>query len=140
MHKGPKNKIPIWENKKLFLAELSFIITSLVAMSDKDYQSRIWHRAEGPEVDWYHESILTFDYEVEYFRELVRNGGLKLTKEQIKSILRVSIMSNRFKRLLNAIEKPKVWKDEQLFIINHPYMEKIRRQAQQALSLIRIKE
>jgi len=66
-------------------ADLSFIENHLSDISDRDYQLRVWHRAEGPEVDWYEESMLTFDTRIDYFESLLRKGKTSLKPEQVKA-------------------------------------------------------
>jgi hypothetical protein len=132
-----KNKIPIWENYGRYRNDLDFIVGSLIAVSDRDYQLRVWYRSEGPEVDWRTESALSFDPQIAWFKKIVRDGTIQLSPAQIKGILRVNVMWSRFNRMM--LNDPNCPEDElatELYKINHPYWEKVRKQAQYALSLI----
>src|SRR4030067_3257105 len=82
-----------YENlEKQYPPEIDFLIVSLFTISDKDYQLRVWYRAEGPEEDWYDEAMLSFVAAIDYFKDLVRWGRTKLNKKQVKEILRVHVM------------------------------------------------
>lgn len=133
-----KNKIPIWERKKDYPADLDFLVSHLLAISDRDYQLRVWCRAEGPEVDWYSERMLDFETGMDYFKSLLRNGKTSLNPSQVKAILRVYVMTLHFDNIPE--ELPEDWTEQQLYIINHPYWQKIQRQAEYALSLLKNNE
>jgi hypothetical protein len=132
-----KNKIPIWENVKDFSCDLQSLAEDLLAFSDKDYQLRVWYRAEGPEVDWYDEALLSFDTTIDWFKSAVRTGELKLSKAQVKAILRLHIMLSHFERTGPWNDCPVGGAEEQLFIIEQPYWDKIRKQAKYAFSLLK---
>ena len=88
-------------------------------------------------MDWRYESALSFDYEISWFKKNIRDGSLKLDPEQIKTILRVHAMWLHFVHLI--LEDPNCPDDEsgmETYQFNHPYWEKICKQAQYALSLI----
>jgi hypothetical protein len=130
-----KNKIPIWDNKKDYPADLEFIVSSLLAISDREYQMRIWYKADGPEVDWYSECLLSFETGMDYFKTLLREGKTTLNPLQVKAILRVYVMARHFDNIHEDI--PKDWTEQQLYIINHPYWQKVRKQAAHTLSLLK---
>lgn len=132
-----KNKIPIWENYDRYLPELNFMMASLIGVSDREYQVRVWLNRIGEEVDWRSESALCFDDEISWFKKILRDGTIKLNSDQIKAILRVHAMWLRFVRLmLKDPDCPKDERGEEIYQLNHPYWEKICKQAQYALSLI----
>lgn len=134
-----RNKIPIWENKKDYSADIDVIACSLLTISDREYQLRVWYRAEGPEVDWFEECLLNFDTEMDSFRHLLRKGETSLEPSQVRAILRVHIMTSHFCSILSREREnmPKGWSDGQLYIINHPYWQKMQKQAAYALSLLK---
>jgi len=130
--------MPIWGKLKDYPEDIEGVVFSLLSRSDKDYQIRVWALAEGPEVDWYDESSLNFDNHIEFFKKDIRVGKVSLRCEQVKAILRVHVMCNHFEQnLMYKVPENTPWTDEQLLIINHPYWDKIRKQATYALSLIR---
>ncbi len=133
-----RNKIPIWENKKDYPSYLDFLVSHLLAISDREYQLRVWCKAEGPEVDWYSERMLSFEAGMDYFKNLLRNGKTSLNSSQVKAILRVYVMTLHFDNIPE--ELPEDWTEQQLYIINHPYWQKIQRQAEYALSLLKNNE
>lgn len=130
-----KNEIPIWENKKDYPSYLDFIVSHLLAISDRDFQLRIWCRTEGPEIDWYSERMLTFEAGMDYFKTLLREGKTSLNPLQVKAILRVQVMSRYFDNIHE--ENLEDWTEQQLHIVNHPYWQKVRKQAAHALSLLK---
>lgn len=130
------NKVPIWENYKNYLPEVKFLVECLLAISDRDFQVRVWANASGPEVDWYAECMLTFNDRIDYFKTLLKEKNLHLNAEQIKAILRVYVMGVCFERRLDPKKIPKEWTASEMYIINHPYWEKVRKQAQRALQLL----
>lgn len=132
-----KNKIPIWENLKNYRSDV-YVIGDLLALSDKDFQIRVWVYATLPEMDWYDECLLKFDDGIEFMKKDLRKGRLQLTPKEIKAVLRVHAMCDRFVRLVDWKSVPEGWVEEQSYIINHPYFEKIRQKAAEALELFRL--
>ncbi len=130
---------PIWENKKFFRADLDFVVDDLLAISSREFQERIWVRAEGPEINWFEECFLSLEPPMDWLRYQIRKKEIVLSRVQIKAILRVWVMFNRFCTQGGAPPEGSSWEDEQLFYINHPYFDKIRKQADFALSLLRVR-
>jgi hypothetical protein len=133
-----KNKIPIWENYKDYPDEYQNIINHLLSISDKEYQLRVWYRVEGPEMYWSDECIDDFDLANEFLKNDLRNRKITLSPTQIKALLRIHAMMNTFERRDHTeYNKIKDFCEQQLHIINHPYWDKIRKQAEFALTLFR---
>lgn len=135
-----KNKIPIWENTKFYSLKQPSLLGTILAISNRDFQIRVWAKALGPEMDWYTECMVGFDGDIEVFKSFLRDRVFVLTKKQVKAVLRLHAMCLHFDRHLDAKEIPQDWYESEMYIIDHPYFEKIRKQAQYALSLFRIKE
>ncbi len=132
-----KNEIPIWDNKNDYSADIGSVIVSLLAISDREYQLRVWYRTDGPEVDWFEECLLSFDTDMEYFRSLLRRGKTSLNPAQVKSVLRLHVMTNHFCKIIRDEKLPEDWSEQQLYVINHPYWQKVQKQAAHTLSLLR---
>ncbi len=115
------------------LEKIDFMIHQLNHFSDKDILFDCWLNGKGP---GYYEDSLTWGDAYPYFKTLVRDKELELTKEQIKSILRIDVMINTFDRILNRSEVPCDWDGEHQYILNHPYWIKTMAQAKYALSLL----
>ncbi|MEQ1664386.1 MAG: hypothetical protein ABL927_03320 [Bdellovibrionales bacterium] len=133
-----KNKIPIWENFKDYPEVYSYIISTLLPISDKEYQLRVWYNAKGPEMHWSDECIDDFDLFNELLKNDLRNKKITLTSIQIKTLLRIHAMMNKFERR-DFTEQNKIndFCERQLLVINHPYWDKIRKRAKFALTLFR---
>ena len=132
-----KNRDERNDNKNPSSADLEFIEKGLLVISDREYQLRVWHRADGPELDWYEECMLSFDTSIDYFESLLREGKTSLDPSQVKEILRVFVMGRHFDDILRYEAVPEGWAEEQLYIIDHPYWRKIQKQAAYALSLLK---
>jgi len=133
MSKSKKNST-LNDNSKTIDGVIDFLST----LADEAYQLRVWGGAEGPEVDWYDETIDLFDTQIDFFKNDLRHGVISLSKEQIKAVLRVLVMINHFeRRLVPWGESPDGWCEEQLFVIEQPYWQKVRKQAAHALSLLK---
>ena len=133
-----KIKIPIWDNAYDFPEELEDVGLMLLSLSDRDHQVRVWAKAEGPEVQWFGEAFFNVELQTQYFKNDIRNCEIKLSKEQIKAILRIEIMFKHFDRLPESRTFPDDFHERQMAIIDHPYFEKIRKRAAYAASLIRL--
>jgi hypothetical protein len=131
-----RNRIPIWDLAKHYPENIRNLAQSLIAISNKEYQISIWVRGEGPEHDFYYECELQFDDEIEFFKKDIRSGELKLSPEQIKAIIRVHVMMDHFDRLPWSFKLPNN-PYYHLYIINHPYWQKVRKQAAHALELLK---
>lgn len=133
-----KIKAPKWESYKDYPKDYELWVCRLISFSDKDYQLRVWHRCEGPEVDWYDESFISFDNLIEFLKDDIRKGKpIYFNVEQMKALLRLHAMLSRF----TDMDDPDFRKivdgaDKQLYIINHPYFAKIRTHAEYTLSLM----
>lgn len=132
-----KNKIPIWENYNHYLPEMKFLIGNLLAISDRDYQMRVWANQLGPEVDCYNETLYAFESSIDYFKSLIREKKIRLNTQQVKAIVRIYAMWFCFERKVEKEKIPEEWIYREMYIIDHPYWNKIRRQAQYALSLLK---
>lgn len=134
-----KSKIPIWDNLKDCDDKLRGLLEEILILSDKDFQIRVWYRAEGPEMSWYDEFCLNFDYSIEFFKKNLREKKIILSPEQIKAILRVYVMHCHFANLPDPnYSKITDFAERHLYIINHPYWEKIRKKADDALKLLNV--
>lgn len=135
-----KNKIPIWDNYDRYLSKISEnLIVSLIKASDREYQMRVWIRGEGPEMDDSHEASLCFDDDIDWFKRVLRRGELMLSCDQVKAILRVHVLWNRFDwKMQKERNVPKDWLEGELYMFNHPSWEKVCKQAEYALSLIEV--
>jgi hypothetical protein len=133
-----KNKIPIWANFNDYPDIYARFVGDLIALSDKEYQLRVWYRIEGPEVDWQGETLEDFDLTIEFLKNDLRSKKITLTTAQIKALLRTHAMINKFERGdFTEYSKINDFCEQQLYIINHPYWNKIRKQAELALTLFR---
>lgn len=132
-----KNKIPIWENYDRYLPETEFLLGNLLAISDRDYQVRVWANQLGPEVDCYNETLYSFESSIDCFKSLIREKKIQLSAKQIKAVIRIFAMWFCFERKLEKEKIPEEWIDREMYIIDHPYWDKMRRQAQYALHLLK---
>src|SRR5690606_23703917 len=64
-----KIKIPLWDNAWDFPEKLENVGLMLLAMSDRDFQVRVWAKAEGPEVEWFDEAYFDVELQTEFFKE-----------------------------------------------------------------------
>lgn len=133
-----KIKIPIWDNVLDFPIELENLGLMLLAVSDRNYQVRVWANAEGPEVEWFGEAFFDVELQTKYFKEEIRSGEIKPSREQIKAILRILIMFRRLDRSPEFRTLPDDYYAREMAIIDNPYFEKIRKRAAYAASLIRL--
>lgn len=134
-----KNKIPVWDQAGDYSLNYPDLVTTLIVLSSKEDQLRIWVRQEGPEVDCSLESVIGFDDTLSYLKHLLRTKEVELSDDKIKAILRLHAMVTTFWR--RAISDPASPEGDgpewELYVIEHPYFEKIRKQAQHALSLLK---
>lgn len=125
------------KNKITNRSQLEFITNSLLAISSQDYQLKVWCRNEGTDSDNYEERMLNFEADIDYLKDLLRIGTLRLESIQIREILRVGVMSRHFDEILSRESLPQNHDKLQLHIIHHPYWKKMGKQATYALSLLR---
>lgn len=133
-----KIKTPIWDNGLDFPEELEQVGLMLLSLADRDYQVRVWAKAEGPEAEWFDEAFFNVELQTKYFKEEIRSGKIKLSREQIRAVLSMLIMFRHFDRLPDLKSLPDDPYEYQMFLIDHPYFEKIRKRAAYAASLIRL--
>lgn len=125
---GPDYAVPTIH----FAAAKHCVITSKCRCAEK---------SDGEErgvTDQYNQ-FLDYVEAVEHFKDGIRTGKLKVNEKQIKAILRVFVMLCRFGRMEWIGESPDHgWSEEHLNMMNQPYWAKICKQAEYALSLIRL--
>lgn len=78
-----------WSKKTTLIGPLAFLYETLTDIASKEYQMRVWYRSWGSEIDWYEECSLVFDDQIDYLKQILREGKVRLTTLQIKAILRV---------------------------------------------------
>ena len=134
-----KSKIPVWVRAADYNLDYTNLISTLIVFSSKEDQWRIWVRQDGPEVGCSLEGVIGFDDSIRYFKHLLRTKEIQLSKDKIRAILRLHAMVTTFWRWAN--EDPASpddgGPDWELYVIEHTYFEKIRKQAQYALSLLK---
>ena len=133
-------KIPIWLHALEFPKELENLGLMLLSVSSREYQVRVWAKEEGPEFQWFDESYFNVELQTDCFKSDIRKGKYKLTKEQIKAVLKVLVMYRLFDRKPKIKPFPEDHFEAEMAIIDDPYFEKIRKQAAYAASLIKLPE
>jgi metal-dependent hydrolase (beta-lactamase superfamily II) len=130
------NRTTTWDVADAYPENLRNLVSSLIVLSDKDYQRRVWVKGEGSEHDFYYNRELLFDEDIDYFKKRIRKEELNLSPEQIKAVLRVHAMMDHFGGIEWSFKLPNN-PYYHLYIINHPYWQKIREQASHALELLK---
>ncbi len=104
---------------------LDCFIENIARMSDKEYQERVWVRAEGPECDNIDENIGHF-FDEDYVLKKYKDFGI--TEIQYKSLMKLR------EKLDNFIDEHGV-QDLAEKLINLPEWEEIRETAKNILKL-----
>jgi hypothetical protein len=118
--------------------QIECIVKSLIAISSRDYQLMTWYRNEGDKSDDYEERAQNFEADIDYFKDLLRKMKIQMEPVQIRAVLRVHVMILHFDEILSQESLPTEHSRLQLYIIEHPYWMKIRKQATDALSLLKV--
>ncbi len=100
-------------------------IENIARMSDKEYQERVWVRAEGPECDNIDENICHF-FDEDYVLKKYKDFGI--TEIQYKSLMKLR------EKLDNFIDEHGV-QDLAEKLINLPEWEEIRETSKNILKL-----
>lgn len=134
-----EEKIPTWDMFKEYSDEIASLLMILFCAANKNYQMRVWCRAEGPEVEWYAEWSFGFDNYVEDLDRELTEGKVPryLSKAHIERLYKIYYMVEEFEeKYCQAFPKAQTHEEGQLRVINHPEWDKIRQYAGETLQMI----